>query len=64
MDNMYEGFSFIICLTIVTLTLIATCRPHTAGLYQCCDQHQSDNRETNDQTKPFISDYHVFCLSK
>ena len=33
-DNRYKGFSFIVCLTIVTLTLIATFRPHTAGLHQ------------------------------
>ena len=31
---MYKGFSFIICLTIVTLLLIATFRPHTAGLHR------------------------------
>ena len=30
----YKGFSFIICLTIVTLILITTFRPHTAGLHQ------------------------------
>ena len=30
----YKGFSFIVCLTIVTLILIATVRPHTAGLHQ------------------------------
>ena len=35
LDNVYRGFSFIVCLnTIVTLTLIATFRPHTAGLHQ------------------------------
>ena len=33
-DNVYKGFSFIVCLTIVTLMLIATFRPHTAGLHQ------------------------------
>ena len=33
-DNVYKGFSFIVCLTIVTLILIATFRPHTAGLHQ------------------------------
>ena len=33
-DNAYKGFSFIVCLTIVTLILIATFRPHTAGLHQ------------------------------
>ena len=27
----YKGFSFIVCLTIITLILF---RPHTAGLYQ------------------------------
>ena len=32
MDNVYKGFSFIVCLTIVTMILIATFRPHTAGL--------------------------------
>ena len=30
----YKGFSFIVCLTIVTLILITTFRPHTAGLHQ------------------------------
>ena len=30
----YKAFSFIVCLTIVTLILIATVRPHTAGLHQ------------------------------
>ena len=30
----YKGFSFIVCLTIVTLILIATFRPHTAVLHQ------------------------------
>ena len=30
----YKGFSFIVCLTIVTLILIATFRLHTAGLHQ------------------------------
>ena len=34
MDNVYKGFSFIVCLTIVTLILITTFRPHTAGLHQ------------------------------
>ena len=33
-DNVYKGFSFIVCLMIVTLMLIATFRPHTAGLHQ------------------------------
>ena len=33
-NNVYKGFSFIVCLTIVTLILIATFRPHTAGLHQ------------------------------
>ena len=33
-DNVYKGFSFIVCLTIVTLILITTFRPHTAGLHQ------------------------------
>ena len=34
-DNVYRGFSFIVCLTIiVTLILIATFWPHTAGLHQ------------------------------
>ena len=33
-DNAYEGLSFIVCLTIVTLILIATFRPHTTGLHQ------------------------------
>ena len=33
-DNVYRGFSFIVCLTIVTMILIATFRPHTAGLHQ------------------------------
>ena len=33
-DNVYKGFSFIVCLTIVTMILIATFRPHTAGLHQ------------------------------
>ena len=32
--NVYKGFSFIVCLTVVTLMLIATFRPHTAGLHQ------------------------------
>ena len=30
----YKGFSFIVCFTIVTLILIATVRPHSAGLHQ------------------------------
>ena len=30
----YKGFSFVVCLPILTLILIATFRPHTAGLYQ------------------------------
>ena len=34
MDNAYKGFSFIVCLTIVTLILIATFRLHTARLLQ------------------------------
>ena len=34
MDNVYKGFSFIVCLTIVTLILIATFRLHTACLLQ------------------------------
>ena len=34
MDNAYKGFSFIVCLTIVTLILIATFRLHTACLLQ------------------------------
>ena len=33
MDNVYKGFSFSICFTIVTLILIVTFRPHTAGLH-------------------------------
>ena len=33
MDNVYKGFSFIVCFTIVTLILIVTFRPHTAGLH-------------------------------
>ena len=33
-DNVYRGFSFIVCLMIVTLILIATFWPHTAGLHQ------------------------------
>ena len=33
-DNVYKGFSFIDYLTIVTLILITTFRPHTAGLHQ------------------------------
>ena len=33
-DNVYKGFSFIVCLTIATLILIAKFRPHTAGLHQ------------------------------
>ena len=33
-DNVYKGFSFIVCLTIVTFILISTFRPHTAGLHQ------------------------------
>ena len=32
--DVYKGFSFIVCLTIVSLILIATFRPHTAGLHQ------------------------------
>ena len=28
-DNVYKGFSFIVCLTMVTLILIATFQPHT-----------------------------------
>ena len=32
-DNVYKGFSFSICFTIVTLILIVTFRPHTAGLH-------------------------------
>ena len=32
--NVYKEFSFIVCLTIVTLISIATFRPHTAGLHQ------------------------------
>ena len=32
-DNVYKGFSFIVCLTIVTLILVVT-RPHTAGPHQ------------------------------
>ena len=31
---MYKGFSFNICLTIVTLILIATFRTHTTGLHR------------------------------
>ena len=34
MDNVYKGFSFIFCVMIVTLILIATFQPHTAGLHQ------------------------------
>ena len=30
---MYKGFSFIVCLTIVTLILIATFRLHTAAAH-------------------------------
>ena len=30
----HKGFSFIVCLTIVTLILIAMFQPHTAGLHQ------------------------------
>ena len=33
MDNVYKGFSFSICFTIVTLILIVTCRLRTAGLH-------------------------------
>ena len=33
----YKGFSFIVCLTIVNLMLIATFRPHTAGLHQAIE---------------------------
>ena len=33
-DNVYKGFSFIVWATSVTLILIATFRPHTAGLHQ------------------------------
>ena len=33
-DNVYKGFSFIVCLTIRTFILMATLRPHTAGLHQ------------------------------
>ena len=34
-DNLYiKGFSFIVCLKVVTLILITTFRPHTAGLHQ------------------------------
>ena len=33
-DNVYKGFSFIVCLTIVTMMLVATFRPHIAGLHQ------------------------------
>ena len=42
-------------------------RPHTAGLHQAIvsiyytvyhrDQYQSDNRETNDKTKPFRNNF-------
>ena len=42
-NNVYKGFSFIVCLTIVTLILIATFRPHTAGLHQAI---VSINRES------------------
>ena len=31
---MYKGLVLIVCLTIVTLILITTFRPHTAGLHQ------------------------------
>ena len=68
-DNVYKGFSFIVCLTIVTLILIATFRPHSAGLQTCSvrfkrrDQYQSDNRETNDKTKPFINKICHFVVS-
>ena len=34
MDNVYKGFSFFVCLTIVTLILIATFLLRTAGLHQ------------------------------
>ena len=33
-DNVYKGLSLIVCATIVTLTLIATFRPYTAGFHQ------------------------------
>ena len=32
--NVYKGFNFIVCHLIVTLILITTFRPHTAGLHQ------------------------------
>ena len=34
MDNVYKGFSFFVYLAIVTLILIATFLPGTAGLHQ------------------------------
>ena len=33
-DNVYKGLSLIVCATIVTLTLIVTFRPYTAGFHQ------------------------------
>ena len=55
-----KGSTFIVRLTI----LIATFRPHITGLHQAMmktcsvrskrpDRYQSDNRETNNKTKPF-----------
>ena len=56
-----KGSAFIVRLTI----LIATFRPHIAGLHQAmmmtfsvrlkrCDRYQSDNRETNNKLNPLI----------
>ena len=33
-NNVYKGLSLIVCATIVTLTLIVTLRPYTAGFHQ------------------------------
>ena len=40
--NVYKEFSFIVCLTIVTLILAINIK--------------ADNREKNDKTKPFIQE--------
>ena len=56
-----KGSAFIVRLTI----LIATFRPHIAGLHQAmmmtfsvrlkrCDRYQSDNRETNGKLNPLF----------
>ena len=30
---------------------------------KCCDQYQSDNRETNDKTKPFTHMINIFMAT-